>query len=65
MRRLHSESQFRHALFALQGADGYVEALLDMAREQAGARRAEISFGPAPAPRERRPVAPPAGAGLH
>lgn len=39
MRHLHSESHFRHALFALQDADGYVEALLGMAREQVAGRR--------------------------
>ena len=44
MRHLHSESHFRHALFALQDADGYVEALLGMARENSSARRAPISF---------------------
>ena len=33
MRHLHSEFHFRHALFALQGPDGYVEALLEAARE--------------------------------
>ena len=41
MRHLHSDAHFRHALYALQGADGYVEALLDMARENA--RRASAS----------------------
>jgi hypothetical protein len=34
MRHLHTPSHFRHALFALQDADGYVEALLEMARDQ-------------------------------
>ncbi|MDE3174584.1 MAG: hypothetical protein KGM15_00555 [Pseudomonadota bacterium] len=33
MRHLQSEFHFRHALFALQGPDGYVEALLTSARE--------------------------------
>lgn len=39
MRHLHSESHFCHALYALQGADGYVEALMEMAREQALSRK--------------------------
>jgi hypothetical protein len=58
MRHLHSQSHFRHALFALQDADGYVEALLDMARDHTSARRAAITFRPAPAPQERRTPAP-------
>jgi hypothetical protein len=41
MRHLHSQFHFRHALFALQGPDGYVEALMASAREAAlAARRA-------------------------
>ena len=32
MRHLHSEFHFRHALFALQGPEGYVDALLESAR---------------------------------
>lgn len=39
MRHLHTKSHFRHALFALQDADGYVEALFDMARDQVSGRR--------------------------
>jgi hypothetical protein len=35
MRHLHSPFHFRHALFALQGADGYVDALMETARESA------------------------------
>jgi hypothetical protein len=35
----HSEFHFRHALFALQGPDGYVEALMESARES-GAKHA-------------------------
>ena len=31
MRHLHSEFHFRHALFALQSPDGYVDALLESA----------------------------------
>jgi hypothetical protein len=54
MRHLNSPSHFRHALFALQDSEGYVEALLDMAREQTAARRAPISFRRTPAPSERR-----------
>ena len=38
MRQLHSNFHFRHALFALQGPDGYVDALLESAREH-GAHR--------------------------
>ncbi len=44
MRHLHSEFHFRHALFALQGPDGYVDALLDTARENSAIRPAAISF---------------------
>jgi len=64
MRHLYSQSHFRHALFALQDADGYVEALLDMARDQRSARRASISLRPAHRS-ERRLSAPRSGAGLH
>ena len=39
MRHLHSESHFCHALYALQDADGYVEALMGLAREHAMSRR--------------------------
>jgi hypothetical protein len=39
MRHLHSQFHFRHALFALQGPDGYVEALMESAREAALALR--------------------------
>ena len=39
MRHVHTESHFRHALFAVQEADGYVEALLEMARDQVARRR--------------------------
>jgi hypothetical protein len=35
MRHLHSEFHFRHALFALQGPEGYVDALMESAREHA------------------------------
>jgi len=65
MRHLHSQSHFRHALFALQDADGYVEALLDMARDHTSARRAAITFRPAPASLQRRTPAPKNGAGLN
>ncbi len=54
MRHLDSQSHFRHALFALQGADGYVEALLDMARDQTCVRRAPISFRPSCGERQER-----------
>jgi len=33
MRHLHSQFHFRHALFALQGPDGYVDALMESARD--------------------------------
>jgi hypothetical protein len=39
MRHLHSESHFCHALYARQDADGYVDALLEMAREQVLCRK--------------------------
>ena len=53
MRRLHSDSPFRHALSALQDADGYVEALFSMARESA--RRPPVSFSRGPDRRSERP----------
>jgi len=65
MRHLHSQSHFQHALFALQDADGYVEALLNLARDQTGARRAAISFRPTSGRSERRISAPRRAAGLH
>jgi hypothetical protein len=65
MRHLHSQCHFRHALFALQDADGYVEALLDMARVQTQARRASISFRAATAHPERRNAEPRNRAELH
>ena len=43
MRHLQTESHFRLALFALQDADGYVDTLLEIAREQAVSRRPVIS----------------------
>jgi hypothetical protein len=42
MRHLHSESHFRHALFAVQEAEGYVDALLEMARDQIAGRRFQL-----------------------
>jgi hypothetical protein len=41
MRHLQTESQMLHALFALQDADGYVEALLGLARDRVTGRRYE------------------------
>ena len=38
MRHPETEWHFRHALFSIQGADGYVEALLEAARDQAKGR---------------------------
>jgi hypothetical protein len=43
MRHVHSESQFRHALYSLQDSDGYVDALLAMAREQSACERSQLS----------------------
>jgi hypothetical protein len=44
MRHLHSDFHFRHALHALQGPDGYVDAMLESAREICPIRPAPISF---------------------
>lgn len=44
MRHLQSDFHFRHALFALQGPDGYVDALLATARENGIIRPQAISF---------------------
>jgi len=44
MRHLQSDFHFRHALFALQGPDGYVDALLETARESGVNRPPAISF---------------------
>lgn len=52
MHQLHSDFHFRHALFALQGPDGYVDALLESARENGAHRPAAISLR-----RTRRPGA--------
>jgi hypothetical protein len=57
MRHLQSQFHFRHALFALQGPDGYVEALMESAREAAlSARRSR----PRPATDAGSRAAPPA-----
>jgi hypothetical protein len=47
MRHLHSESHFRHALFAVQEAEGYVDALLEMARDQIAGRRFSLGYSTA------------------
>ena len=39
MRHLHSEFHFCHTLFALQGPDGYVDALLEPTRSRSRTRR--------------------------
>ena len=39
MRNLHTDSPFRLAILALQDSDGYVDALLGLARDQIVARR--------------------------
>ena len=44
MRHLQSDFHFRHALFALQGPDGYVDAMLETARENGAIRPPPISF---------------------
>ena len=43
MRNLHTDSPFRLAILALQDSDGYVDALLGLARDQIVARRPAIS----------------------
>ena len=43
MRYLHSDSPFRLAIVALQDSDGYVDALLGLARDQIVARRPAFS----------------------
>jgi hypothetical protein len=43
MRNLHTASPFRLAILALQDSDGYVDALLGLARDQIVARRPTIS----------------------
>ncbi|HXT06605.1 MAG TPA: hypothetical protein VN715_06695 [Roseiarcus sp.] len=49
MRQLHSDFHFRHALFALQCPDGYVDALLEAARDGSASRPA-TTFSPRGAP---------------
>jgi hypothetical protein len=46
MRNPHIDSQFRLAIVALQDSDGYVDALLGLARDQIVARRPAISRRP-------------------
>jgi hypothetical protein len=46
MRHLHSEFHFRHALFALQGPDGYVDALMETARDSAAGRAPALALRP-------------------
>jgi hypothetical protein len=43
MRHHHTDSPFRRATAALQDPDGYVDALLGLARDQIAARRPAIS----------------------
>jgi hypothetical protein len=43
MRHLPSDSPFRLAIVALRDSDGYVDALLGLARDQIVARRPAIS----------------------
>ena len=43
MRNLHTDSPFRLAILALQDSDGYVDALVGLARDQIVARRPAIS----------------------
>ena len=44
MRHLHTDSHFRLAIVVLQDSDGYVDALLGLARDQIVARRPAISY---------------------
>ncbi len=44
MRHLHTDFHFRHALFALQSPDGYVDALLESARDAGMERHASGLF---------------------
>ncbi len=46
MRHLHPDSQLRIAIAALQDSDGYVHALLGLAREQIMTRQPVISGKP-------------------
>jgi hypothetical protein len=55
MRHLHTDSPFRLAIAALQDSDGYVDALLGLARDQILARRAAISHTLSQAPFHRDP----------
>ena len=48
MRHQHSEFHFRHALFALQSPDGYVDALLESARGQIVTARPAVHAHDAP-----------------
>jgi hypothetical protein len=43
MRNLHTNSQFRLAITALQDSGGYVDTLLGLARDQIMARQPSIS----------------------
>ena len=43
MHHHHSESHLRRAIVALQDSDGYVDALLGLARDQIVARRPSVS----------------------
>jgi len=45
MRHLHHVPPFHLAINALQDSDGYVDALLGLARDQIAARRPVISYG--------------------
>ena len=44
MRHIQTDPHFRLALFAVQDADGYVDTLLDIAREEAASYRPAMSL---------------------
>jgi len=52
MRRLHTDSHLRIAIAALQDSDGYVHALLGLAREQIMTRQPVIASKPSCTVRE-------------
>ena len=55
MRHPQPNSQLRLALAAHEGCDGYVDALLGLARDQIMARQLLNSLEPSPARHERAP----------
>jgi hypothetical protein len=67
MRHHHTDSPLRLAIVALQDSDGYVDALLGLARDQIVARRPAISYRLSHAPfhPDPRNAAPRSRADLH